>query len=189
MIYDHCFNGIPVRSGDILCTQDGDAAAGLFGQIWRVLGKLLPGEIDHCLMYLGPGGRCIESGARGVILFEMPGETWSSALLAKERLLLDRLVGAVCPLAGRGLSGDEENRIREEVVSFCLEQAARRKPYNLNYFDPLRDGAFYCSQLMYRAYLASSIDLDADRSTSLLGRIVFPEEIWNACPHRRVEAG
>jgi hypothetical protein len=189
VIYSCTFDGIPVRSGDILCTQDGDASAGLFGQIWRALGKLLPGEIDHCLIYLGPGGRCIESGARGVILFEMPGETWSSASLAKQRLLLDSLVGVAYPLDGRGLSEDEESRIRQEVISFCLERASRRKPYNLNYFDPLRDGAFYCSQLVYRAYLASGIDLDPDRNTSLLERIVFPEEIWNACPHVRVDAG
>jgi hypothetical protein len=189
MLYDHMFDGVPACSGDVLCTQDGDKSAGLFGQIWRVLGKLLPGEIDHCLIYLGPGGRCIESGARGVIVFEMPGETWSAAPFKKERLLLDTLVGVAYPLAGRGLSEDEERRIRLEVIKFCLERASRRKPYNLNYFDPLYDGAFYCSQLVYRAYLASGIDLDVDRNISLLERIVFPEEIWDACPHRRVDAG
>jgi hypothetical protein len=162
--------------------------ASLFGQIWRLLGRLIPGEIDHCLVYIGPGGRCIESGARGVIVFEMPGETWNSALLTNERLLLDSLVGAVYPLAERGLSEDEELRIRLEVTQYCLAQASQRKPYNLNYFDPLRDGALYCSQLVYRAYLAAGIDLDPDRSTSLLERIVFPEEIWNAGPHRRVAA-
>jgi hypothetical protein len=189
MIYEHVFDGIPVRSGDILCTQDGDKSASLFGQNWRLLGKLLPGEIDHCLIYAGPDGRCIESGVRGVILVEMPGDLWEAAPLMKERLLLDTLIGVAYPLAGRGLSDDEDERIRHEVIQFCLERASKRKPYNLNYFDPLRDGAFYCSQLIYRAYLASGIDLDEDRNTSLLERIVFPEEIWNACPHRRVEAG
>ena len=191
MIYDHVFDGLPVRSGDILCTQDGERgeSPSLFGQIWRVLGMLLPGEIDHCLMYVGPGGRCIESAARGVIVFEIPGETWNSAPLKKERLLIDTLVGAAYPLAERGLSDGEERRIRLEVIQYCLERASGRKPYNLNYFNPLRDGAFYCSQLVYRAYLASGIDLDIDRSASLLERIVFPDEIWNACPHRRVEVG
>ena len=187
MIYDHVFDGLAVRSGDILCTQDGDKSTGLFGQIWHLLGKLLPGEIDHCLMYIGPGGRCIESGARGVIVFEMPGETWNSAPFVKERLLIDTLVGVAYPLAERGLSDDEERRIRHDVIVFCLERASRRKPYNLNYFDPLRDGAFYCSQLIYRAYLASGIDLDVDRNASLMERIVFPEELWDACLHRRVE--
>jgi hypothetical protein len=187
MIYDYSFDGIPVRSGDILCTQDGNRSAGLFGQIWRALGKLLPGEIDHCLMYVGPGGRCIESGARGVILFEMPGEAWDSVPLLKERLLLDTLVGVAYPLAGRELLEVDEIRIRQEVIRFCLECVSKHRPYNLNYFDPSRDGAFYCSQLIYRAYLASGIDLDANRNTSLLERIVFPEEIWSACPHRRVD--
>ena len=192
MIHDHVFDGIPVRSGDVLCTQDGvregtSASLRLFAQIWRLLGKLSPGEIDHCLVYIGPGGRCIESAARGVIVFEMPGESWNASLLMKERLLLDALVGVAYPLAECGLSEDEEMRIRLEVVNYCLERASKRRPYNLNLFDPQRDGAFYCSQLVYRAYLASGIDLDIDRNTSLLERIVFPEEIWDACPHRRVE--
>jgi uncharacterized protein YycO len=60
---------------------------------------------------------------------------------------------------------------------------------NLNDFDPERDGAFYCSQLVYRAYLASGIVLDMDRNPSLLERAVFPPEIWQACPHRRVDSG
>ncbi len=198
MIHDHVFDGIPVRSGDILCTQDGmsrrerggtNASLSLFGQIWRVLGKLSPGEIDHCLVYVGPGGRCIEFAARGVIVFEMPGDTWSASLLMKKRLLLDTLVGVAYPLAERELSEGEETRIRLEVVNYCLERASKHRPYNLNLFDAQRDGAFYCSQLIYRAYLASGMDLDIDRNTSLLERIVFPEEIWTACPHRRVEAG
>jgi hypothetical protein len=210
MIYEHVFDGIPVRSGDILCTQDGcpdqerekshperaesrgegsgtSLSLRLFGQIWRLLGKLSPGGIDHCLVYVGPGGRCIESAARGVIAFEMPGETWKASLLMKKRLLLDTLVGVAYPLAERGLSESEERRIRLEVVNYCLERASQHKPYNLNLFDVQRDGAFYCSQLIYRAYLACGIDLDPDRNTSLLERIVFPEEIWDACPHRRVE--
>lgn len=203
MIYEHVFDGIPVRSGDILCTQDGwprqgrgefrgksngtSVSLSLFGQFWRVLGKLSPGEIDHCLVYVGPGGRCIESAARGVIVFEMPGESWNASLLMKKRLLLDTLVGVAYPLAERRLSEGEERRIRLEVVNYCLERASMRRPYNLNLFDAQRDGAFYCSQLVYRAYLAYGIDLDIDRNTSLLERIVFPEEIWTACPHRRVE--
>lgn len=202
MIYDHVFDGLPVRSGDILCTQDGaicpppgtadskrTKSTCLFGQIWRLLGRLLPGEIDHCVIYVGPGGRCVESGARGVIVFDMPGDAWNSSVLKKERLLIDSLVGVAYPLAERGFSEDEERRIRLDVVNFCVERAAKRRPYNLNYFNPQRDGAFYCSQLVYRAYLACGIDLDMDRTASLLERIVFPEEIWNACPHRRVERG
>jgi hypothetical protein len=202
MIYDHVFDNLPVRSGDILFTQDGETCPPpdtprsmpgrptcLFGQIWRLLGRLVPGEIDHCLVYVGPGGRCIESAARGVIAFDMPGETWNSSPLAKERLLIDSLVGVAYPLAERGLQPDDEQRIRLDVVSFCLERAAKRRPYNPNLFNTQTDGAFYCSQLIYRAYLATGIDLDPDRDPSLLERIVFPEEIWNACPHRRVARG
>jgi hypothetical protein len=123
MIYHHLLDGVPVYSEDIMCTQDGDVSAGLFGQIWRIIGKLVPSEIDHILLYAGPGGWCIESGARGMIVFETPGETWSSAPLTNERLLIDSIVGVAYPLAGRELP-DEERRIRSEVVSYCLERAS-----------------------------------------------------------------
>lgn len=182
-MYRHMFDGIPVFTGDILCTRDG-VEGSLFGALWRVLGKLAPGEVDHCLIYTGPGGRCVESAARGVRSFEMPGESWQSTPLAAERLLLDELVGVAYPLANRDLSFAEEMHIRAGVVAYCLTQVRDAKPYNVNFFNPESDGAFYCSQLVYKAYLAHGIDLhieDGTRSNSLVDRIVFPQEIWDVC--------
>lgn len=188
MIYTHIFNGLQVSTGDILCTRDGEESS-LFGQLWRLLGKLVPGEVDHCLVYIGPGGRCIESGPKGVIVFEMQGEVWDARPLFSRRWILDTFHGAAYPLASRGLSAGEEKRIRLEVASYCLELKAESKPYNLNFFDPQRDGAFYCSQLVYKAYLVQGIDLNTNLGVpaGVLGAVVFPQEIWNACKHKLAE--
>jgi hypothetical protein len=187
-IYTHVYNGLPVATGDVLCTHDGDETS-LFGRIWRLLGLLVPGEIDHTLVYIGPGGRCIESGAHGVITFEMPGEIWNAQALYSRRWLADTLVGAAYPLEGLKLSAVEEVRIRSGVAKYCLQQVELAKPYNPNYFDPQRDGAFYCSQLVYKAYLAQGIDLnnDAGVPAGAMSKVIFPQEIWDGCFHQRVE--
>ena len=187
-IYTHVYNGLRVATGDILCTRDGDADSPL-GQIWRVLGLILPGEIDHTVVYVGPGGRCIEAGARGVIAFEMPGETWEAEGLYPQRWLADTLVGVAYPLEGRQLTNVQEARIRTGVAEYCLKQAEFSKPYNLNPFDSQQEGAFYCSQLVYKAYLLQGINLNCNWGVpaGALSKVVFPQEIWNGCFHRRVE--
>jgi hypothetical protein len=186
MIYTHRFEGLTVSTGDVLCTKDGTPDS-LFGAIWSLLGRLVPGEVDHCLVYTGSGGRCVESGARGVIAFEMRGQGWRAQPLYAERLLLDSLVGVAYPLADRGLPPEDEVRIRQGVADYCLEQARRQAPYNLDFPDPQRDWSFYCSQLVYKAYQAQGIDLHPlSPGMSSLERIVFPEEIWRACLHKYI---
>ncbi len=188
MSYLHRFNGLTLRTGDILCTRNG-VPGSLFGELWRLLGRLVPGEIDHCAIYIGPGGRCVESGARGVIAFTMPGTVWEAGPLGDERLLLDELVGVAYPLARRGLSDVEEQRVREAVAAFCLDHVQQRTPYNPNFFNADTDGALYCSQLVYKAYLPHGIDLNSGARVtgdSLARRIVFPEDIWHTCAGRRV---
>lgn len=103
--------------------------------------------------------------------------------------MLDRFYGVVYPLADLGLAPDDERGIRENVARFCLEQATFSKPYNLNFFDPDTDGAFYCSQLIYKAYLAEGINLNTNQGTpaGLFAAIVFPQELWDTCAHRKVE--
>lgn len=187
-IYNHSFNGISVQTGDILCTRNGEEG-NLFAQFWRLMGLLVPGEIDHCAIYLGPGGRCVESAAKGVITFEMPGEYWQPGARARKRGLHDVLVGVAYPLEGRGYSPNEQRRIRLGVTTYCEEKAVKRSPYNLNFFNPETDGAFYCSQLVYKAYLEQGVDLNTNEGipfAPVLDKVVFPQEIWEACEHRRV---
>ena len=121
----------------------------------------------------------------------MPGSSWDALAQFKQRLMLDTFYGVAYPLAGRGFSDAEETAIRLAVANFCREQALHGKPYNPNFFDPRRDGAFYCSQLVYKAYLAQGIDLNTNQGVPAgpLAPIVFPQEIWNACQHRQPEGG
>ena len=185
-IYTYTFHGLPLTTGDIICTRDGEHESA-FGHLWQLLGRFVPGEVDHCIAFLGPGGRCIESATRGVIEFEMPGSSWDALAQFNQRLMLDTFYGVAYPLAGRGFSDAEETAIRLAVANFCREQALHGKPYNPNFFDPRRDGAFYCSQLVYKAYLAQGIDLNTNQGVpgGPLAPIVFPQEIWNACQHRQ----
>ncbi|HRF49198.1 MAG TPA: hypothetical protein PLC98_16315 [Anaerolineales bacterium] len=187
-LYTSFFHGVPLTTGDIICTTDGEQDS-LFGRFWQMMGQLAPGDVDHCILYLGPGGRCIESGARGVITFTMPGEVWDAAALVDERWLLDRFYGVAYPLADLGLAPEDERGIRERVADFCLRQAISSKPYNPNFFNPDTDGAYYCSQLIYRAYLAEGIDLNTNHGmpAGLFAPIVFPQELWNTCPHLKRE--
>jgi hypothetical protein len=185
-VHSSHFNGLKVTTGDIICTTDGDENS-LLGQFWKMLGRLVPGDVDHCVVYLGPGGRCAESGPQGVIVYEMPAEEWNAPQLWEQRLILDTFYGIAYPLAGRGLSAALEKQFRLRVADYCLYQAAQSKPYNLNFFDPHRDGSFYCSQLVYKAYLSVKIDIVANYAIHVgpPDSVVFPQEIFNACPHLR----
>ena len=42
----HTFNGLQIQTGDLLCMTDGSPEI-LAGEYWRLLGKLIPGAIDH----------------------------------------------------------------------------------------------------------------------------------------------
>ncbi len=183
MIHTYTYHGVTAKTGDILFTRDGEEGS-LFGEFWKLIGRMFPSEFSHVAMYLGPGIRFVESAAKGVVVVEMEGNEWDGIRYGKERLLVDELIGIGNPIAGRGISPERENEIRENVVAYCLEQARAGKPYNLNFFNPETDGAFYCSQLVYKAYETQGINLhvhigkDAD---SLLAPLVLPEDVWNAC--------
>ncbi len=183
MIYAYSFRRVTAKTGDILFTRDGEEGS-LFGEIWKLLGHILPGDLDHAAMYLGPGIRFVESAAKGVVVVEMEGNEWDGIRYGKERLLVDELIGIGDPIAGRGISPERENEIRQNVVAYCLEQGREQKPYNLNFFNPETDGAFYCSQLVYKAYQTQGINLHVhigESADSPFAPLVFPEDVWNAC--------
>jgi len=193
MIYSHVLNGLTIKTGDILCTSDGNDD-GWFGRLWHMIGYLVPGKIDHVIMYIGPEGRCVEAGGRGVIEFTMPGQRWNATQVAKTRLLADRLVGVAYPLQGLTLDAAEEERIRTAVATYCLDHIG--KPYNPNFLNLVTNEAFYCSQLIYLAYReAGNIDIGGAPITLLREPqeaeekqplIVLPTAILENCPHRLV---
>ena len=85
MVYDYDINGLPIQTGDIICTTDGPTAVGdARGLLWRVLGKFIPGDIDHIIIYVGPEGKCVEAGPNGIITVEaLP--VWDSELTFQRR--------------------------------------------------------------------------------------------------------
>ena len=188
MIYTYQIEDIPVQTGDIICTMNGKPDI-LPGEFWRFVGRLVPGEVDHVAIYLGPNGRCIEAGARGVITFNVPNGHWNTERMALQRgLLFDTFYGVVSPIDGLPVSEEEEVEIRSQVAAYCLAQLG--KPYNLNFLKTEAEEAFYCSQLAYKAYQQIGIDLNTGLSMEQLpgtNAIVYQQEIWNGFSHREAK--
>lgn len=185
MVYTYQIEGITIQTGDVICTMNGKPDI-LPGEFWRLIGRLVPGDVDHVAIYLGPGGRCAEAGARGVITFDVPGGHWNTEQMARQRgLLFDTFYGVASPLDGLGLSEGEEFEMRSTVAAYCLAQVG--KPYNLNFLNAETEEAFYCSQLAYKAYEQVGINLNTGLAMEQLpgtNAIVYPQEIWDGCSHR-----
>jgi hypothetical protein len=185
MFHTYQINGLTVQTGDVICTMNGKPDI-LPGEFWRLVGRLVPGDVDHVVMYLGPEGLCIESGAKGVVTFNVKAGLWvSEKMMRKRGHLVDTFYGVAYPLAGRRLSQEMEEQIRMDLAAFTIAQVG--KPYNLNFLNANTDQAFYCSQLVYRAYLRCGIDLNTGLAMEGLpgtNLIVYPQEIWNGCIHR-----
>ena len=189
MIFEYVINGIELRTGDLICTKDGDTA-NLMGQFWRLIGKIIPGDVDHIVIYVGPEGRCVEAGAKGrVNTFMVNDDKWNAHNMLIERgPLIDVLYGVVYPLEGRGFNSQEIDQKRLRIREYSLEQATLEKPYNLNFLDSLTEAAFYCSQLAYRAYYNVGINLNTGKGVPQIPgteSIIFPQEIWESCAHKR----
>ena len=188
MIYTYQIEGIAVQTGDIICTMNGKPDI-LPGEFWRIVGRLVPGDVDHVAVYLGPNGLCAEAGGRGVITFDVPFGHWDTERMARQRgLLFDTFYGVASPLDGLPLSETEELEMRTKVARYCLEQVG--KSYNLNFLNPEREDAFYCSQLAYKAYQQVGIDLNTGLAMEQLpgtNGIIYPQEIWNGFSHRQAQ--
>lgn len=185
MIYTYQIHGLTLQTGDIVCTMNGKPDV-LPGEFWRLVGRLVPGDVDHVAIYLGPDGRCVEAGALGVIYFDVPTSGWDAeAMIGQRGLLFDTLYGVAAPLAGLSLSDEDERLMRERVAAYCAAQIG--KPYNLNFLDPETERAFYCSQLAYKAYQQVGIELNTGLAMEQLpgtNAIIYPQEIWNGNPHQ-----
>lgn len=187
MIYTYQINGMPVQTGDIICTMNGKPDI-LPGEFWRLIGRLVPGDVDHVAIYLGPDGRCAEAGAKGVITFEIPNGEWDTERMARQRgLLFDTFYGIAAPLDVLGYSEEDEIHLRMAIAKYVLAQVG--KPYNLNFFNSETEEAFYCSQLMYKAYQTIGINLNTGLAMEQLpgtNQIIYPQEIWEGFSHRRL---
>lgn len=188
MIYTYEIEGIALQTADIICTMNGKPDI-LPGEFWRFVGRLVPGDVDHVAIYLGPQGRCIESGTRGVVTFDVPNGRWDTERMAQQRgLLFDSFYGVASPIDGLQASENEEFELRSRVAEYCLSQVG--KPYNLNFLSPEREDAFYCSQLAYKAYQQIGIDLNTGLAMEQFpgtNAIIYPQEIWNGFPHREAK--
>ncbi|MCB9136099.1 MAG: hypothetical protein H6636_11775 [Anaerolineales bacterium] len=179
-------HGLSLQPGDLICTADGDETP-IAGHFWRFIGMFVPGEVDHIIIYLGPGGRCVEAGPRGVNIFDVRGPTWNALEMVPQRgPILDTFIGISSPVDTQSWNSAKKSQTREAIVAYCLAQVG--KPYNANYFNPQTEEAFYCSQLAYLAYLPHGIDLNTELGVPDLPqtqRIIFPQEIWSGFPHQR----
>ena len=189
-VHTYQIDGLTVRTGDLICTNTTEEESIFGGLFWRLFGTLIPGEVDHIAVYIGPGGRCVEAGAKyRVTKFNVKDNTWDASKMTEERgLLLDNLYGIAYPLAGLSLSPEEEGGIRKRVALYCLRQAEANKLYNAVFLDSMTEEAFYCSQLAYKAYLQEGIDLNTGKGLphfSGMESIVFPQEIWSGCDHEK----
>ena len=188
MIYTYQIEGIPLQTGDIICTMNGKPDI-LPGEFWRFVGRLVPGDVDHVAIYTGPEGRCVEAGAHGVIKFTVFKGAWDTERMARRRgLLFDTFYGVASPLDRLGLPEEEEHALRAKVAEYCLAQLG--KPYNLNFLKSETEEAFYCSQLAYKAYQQIGINLNTGLAMEQLpgtNAIVYPQEIWEGSSHRAVK--
>ena len=73
MIPSYKIDGLEIQTGDILCMAfDGDVPVNP-GDYWRILGLLIPGEVDHVAVYVGPEGQCVEANVKGLIIYNLTG--------------------------------------------------------------------------------------------------------------------
>jgi len=187
MIYEYMLNNTRLQTGDIICTTNG-AKNSLLGQFWQWVGGFIPGEVDHMAIYIGPDGRCIEAAVKGVISFEILDNQWDAEKMYPQRQLLDKPIGIAYPLAKQPFQPKTIEQIRAGVAYFCIAQELYEKPYNPLYFDPQLNSAYYCSQLMYKAYLAYGIDLSIGPSVTPVphdAQVVLPQAIWQNVHERK----
>lgn len=189
MIYEYILNNLRLQTGDIICTTNGIKNSYL-GRFWQWVGGTIPGKVDHVAIYIGPNGRCVEAGTNGVTIFEIAENRWDAEKMYFQRELLDTFVGVAYPLAQRPFHSKTIDQIRAGVAHFCLTQAINQKPYNPLFFAPQIDAAYYCSQLIYRAYLSYGIDLSLGPSITPVpndAQIVLPQAIWQNVLERKPE--
>ncbi len=154
MVFQETIHGRSLKTGDVIFTRDGPNS--IFSMGCTVLGERVAGEADHCLLYLGPSGLCVEAGGHGVIAFDAK-PAWNAEPMLLSRGIVDTFHTASSVLAGRGLSAAQENAVRILVRGYALGSVS--KAYNLRLLDLNNEKALYSSQLVYLAYANAGVEL------------------------------
>ncbi|MHC4694974.1 MAG: hypothetical protein ACYS67_19760 [Planctomycetota bacterium] len=84
-VHTYTIDELTVRTGDLICTNTGRQSmpGGLF---LFLFGQLIYGDVDHIAVYVGPGGRCVEAGAKyRVVTFEIAENTWDAEKMTDDR--------------------------------------------------------------------------------------------------------
>ena len=184
MIYTFKIRSLAIQRRYYL--HDGWQIKILPGELSRFVGRLVPGDVDHVAMYTGPGGRCVEASSRGVTILDLPN--FDLARGTHDRPTRDG-VGYILwhrfSTGGHNSLKKREFHMRTSVAKYCTAQVG--KPYNLNFLNAETEDAFYCSQLIYKAYQQVGINLNTGLSIEQLpgtNAIIYPQEIWGECMHR-----
>jgi hypothetical protein len=175
----------------VICTAVG--GDGKLGMFWNLVGKLIPGEVTHCCIYLGPERLCCEAGPGGVVLFELEGAGGNLTSRAS-------CVYPVCSSEGSGwkphpapsYQWDAREMLwqryglldrfvgvadlitgprREWAKSYCLRQVG--KSYNYNFWNTGTQRRFYCAQLVYQ--MAQDVGVDIPKWHG----VVLPQTIYD----------
>jgi hypothetical protein len=173
MVFTFKIRGRFLKTGDIIFTEGGSNS--IFSMGYSAHDVVTVEDVDHCIIYIGPGGLCVESGNRGVIKFEADQE-WRSEQMFIERGLLDNFRTAASVFPSRSLSFLSEHDARLLVRAYVLGTIG--KPYNYSFINPNTESAFYCSQLVYHAYRHAAIDLGLE---DRWGTPVLPQKVLNHC--------
>ena len=78
-IHNYKADGLVIRTRDLICTST-EAHSMPRGLFWKLFGQLVYGDVDHIAVYVEPGGRCVEAGAKFHLLtFDIVDNTWDSS--------------------------------------------------------------------------------------------------------------
>jgi hypothetical protein len=121
MVYTYQIEGIALQTGDIICTMNGKPDI-LPGEFWRLVGRLVPGDVDHVAIYLG---RTDDVGpVSDQVHFD--GE-WNTERMARRRGHL--FVILRCYIGCAGVSQKKSMKCGRLLPNIAWQVG---KPYNLN---------------------------------------------------------
>ena len=83
MIYTYQIDGLTLQTGDIICTMNGKPDI-LSGEFWRLIGRLVPGDVDHVAICVKP------QNVKGELHVEHPHGTDALTLKDKQHPLIIR---------------------------------------------------------------------------------------------------